>query len=764
MEKKVLELFDELNENILIYNTYYNKSLIQEAFLFAYKAHKWTYRKSWDPYIVHSLQTALNLTRIEADEISIIWALLHDIFENPAYNIKIVEEKLWKDIAWIVAWVNKISDYYYTPSMSKKEVEELKKWILSAWDDIRIFLIKIADRLHNMETLDFLPKNKRYRIAKETEEIYIPMVNFLWIWEYLADFHDLCFKHTNEKEYKNLFKIFWKKQKFYEDTIIEINNILEKELKKLKIDFKISSRIKSLYSIHKKMKSKNLDLSEISDVLALRVTTPKESDCYLILWVIHNLFKAKHEKFKDYISSPKKNWYQSIHTTLYDNNSNIVEIQIQTYDMDKLNKSWIAAHFIYKWFWIDYSNMPEWMKDILNIQKKSINTKWFIEKLKDELISSEIKCLNYDWKVISLPRNSVLIDFAFKLSKNDWIYFDNAIVNGIAVIDPFWELKDWDYIKIYTSDKVNLNYKVENIILVKTQEARENLKNMFNKFSKTKTQDLWKFLLNNDLEIYSYKHFEHLPNKVKNEVFKNFWVKNEKQLFLFLWLWITDHKKVSSYISTFLDKKDFVKEISLKIFTKTNDFTTIEDITNIFYNLNININNLNYKKTWNTISVSWDIKNKEDLDNLLEELKRAPNVLKVLRIFSMRLKLYYMFFLISIFILLSLVITINLIDLSSTKRFLVKWIFYWSIIFMVFVTNFLKYIVKRLFPDVLRYKRFWLSIFLLNTLIVLIVFWELYYLWLYFDFFLYLIFTTFMYLSLLFQYLNFRKSIVKFYK
>lgn len=761
MEKIVEELFDKLNNEITKYNPYYNKDLINWAFLFAYEAHKWVFRKSWEPYIIHPLNTAINLTRIEADEDSIIWAILHDVCDNSEYSLSDIEKNFWQDVRKLVEWVIKLWELYYKTEMSKEEVDTLRKSLVSVWEDIRIFLIKIADRLHNLETLEFLPKSKRYRIAKETEQIYIPIINFLSIWEFMTEFHDLCFKYEDEKEYKKLFKIFGKNQESYERAIIEANNILEKELKKEKIDFKITSRVKSLYSIHKKMKQKNLDVNEIADVLALRIITNKVQDCYKILWITHKIFKVKNEKFKDYISNPKENWYQSIHTTVYDNNSNLIEIQIQTYDMWKLNKSWLAAHFLYKWFWIEYWNMPSWMKWVLNIQKKSIDTKWFLEKLKDEVIVSDIKCMNYDWKIILLPKNSTLIDFAFEIWDKEWTNFESAVVNWNYIDDPFYKLKHLDYIKIKSWNKVNFDYKVESVSLVKTLKAREKLKEMFNKYSKNKTEDLWRFLINNELEVYSLKHFDNLPSKIKKASIKNFWLKDENQLYLFLWLWILDVKKVFDFIASFFDKNDFYNEVSLKIFTKTNDFTSINNIVNILYNLNIKTNKLNFKDKKNSISLNVSIDSTKELDNLLKELNRAPNVLNVIRVFPMRLKIYYLLFFISIISLSWLVLFINLVDVNQTRFFIIKWIFFGSIIFMIFILSFLKYIVKKMLPDVLKYKRFWLSIFLLNTLILWVVFWELYHLWFYFDLFLYWIFWSVMYWALMFEYFNFRKKIIK---
>lgn len=757
MDRNIDELFEKLNEEIIKYNPYYDKRRIKKAYLYANEAHKNSLRKSGEPFITHPLNVALSLAKLEADDISIIWALLHDVLDNKNYTIEDISSNFWGEIWKIVSWVNKLWDLYYTPEMTKKEVEELKQSLVLAWDDIRIFLIKIADRFHNLQTLQHLPKQKRYRIARETEEVYLPIVNFLSIWEFLTQMHDLCFKYTNEIEYKKLDKIFGKKYEYYKQKIISAHNQVEKEFSKVWLKVvNIEWRVKNLFSIYKKMKSKNLDLDDIYDVLALRIITKNERDAYIALWIVHKLYNVKSDRFKDYISSPKENWYQSIHTTVFDESWEFLEFQIQTQEMFKLNKSWLAAHFIYKWFWVEYKKLPDWMKWILDVQKKTIDSSSFFERLKQEVIISEIKCFDSNWNSILLPKDSVLIDFAFTKSLDYWRYFYWAYINGIFTNNPFIKLKNGDFIRLEKTNQIHIDYKIENFFLLKTKIAKDEIKELFKKYSSIKLIELWKYMLNNSLETYWFRHFKSNPQKIKKIILKNFWLADENQLYLFVATWILEVEKVVNKINLYYDKNSFNKEVSLKLKLKTKDFVSINNLTKIFFDLDINLKKLYFKENKNCIFVNFDIDSSESLNWLLKELKRAPNIANITRVFPLRLKIYYLVYLLSIIIISWIIFSLNVFNVSGKTK-LMEIALYWSIVAMFFIIFLLKYIVKTILPDILRYKRFWLSLFLLNTFIFSIIFWEIVYLGLNIDLILFFIFCFFMYLYIYYDFFKYKK-------
>lgn len=755
MEKYVQELFDRLGNEIIKYNPYYNKELLQKAFFFAYEAHKWVYRKSKELYVTHPLHIALHLTQIEADETSLISAILHDVLDNKKITLSQIEKQFWKEVASIVQWVTQLWQLYYTLDMNKKDIENLKQSLVSVGDDIRIFLVKIADRFHNLETLEYLPKNKRYRIARETQEIYLPIVNFLSIWEFLSHMHDLCFKYTEEEEYKKLDKIFGKKYEYHKQKIIEAHNKIQKECAQMKIPIiNIEWRVKSLYSIYNKIKNKNIDYKEIYDVLALRVITKTLQDAYTVLWLIHKLYNVKNDKFKDYISTPKKNGYQSIHTTVYDENGDFLEFQIQTVWMSKLNKSWLAAHFIYKWFWVDYKELPDWMKGVLDIQKKTIDSKSFFEKLSQEIIISEIKCFDGDGWFLLLPKGAVLIDYAFLYSLDYGKFFSGAFINGVFIQDPFYALKNGDIVKLKKSNKIYIDYKIENFFRLKTKIAKDQMKEVFKKYSQGKSEQLWKYLLNTQLETLWFRHFESNPRKIKKNVVKSLWLADEKQMYLFLGLWGIEVEKVINKISLLNAKDDYNKEVTLKIKFKTRDFLSLNNITNTFYNLDIEVKKIVYRENKRGLFISFVIDSNTSLNELLKELKRSPNVSDITRVFPLRLKIYYIFYALSLFLITGIIFMVNFLDISKyQKNLFLELVLLWSSFFMLFIVFFLKFVVKTILPDVLKYKRFWLSLFFLNTFIFFIIFWEILYLGFNVNFILYFLFCFFMYLMMFYEFL-----------
>ena len=760
MEKEILDLLNQLKLEIVKYNPYYDQDLLQKAFLFAYSAHKGFYRLSKEPYITHSIHTAIKLTKLEADEVSIVCALLHDVLDNPDYSIDNIKYNFWEEVAKIVLWVYKLWEIYYTSDMTKTEVDMLKNKLVMAWDDIRIFLIKIADRYHNLETLEFHNKEKRYRIAKETQEVYIPIVNFLSIWEFLTDMYDLCFKYTNEKEYNKLYKLFWKKYSYYEWKIMQAHNLVQEEFEKYWLEFlKIEWRVKTLNSIYKKMQNKKLEINQIYDVLALRVVLKNVSDCYIALWIIHKIFKIKNDRFKDYISYPKNNWYQSIHTTVYDLSWDFLEFQIQTESMYKLNKTWLAAHFIYKWFWVDFNTLPNWMHDILNVQKKTLDSKKFLEKLKQEVIISEIKCYDKNWTRYLLPKESVLIDFAFAYAEEYWKYFSGAFINWVFVQDPFYKLDNWNLIKLQKSKEVFTDYKVENFFQIKTPKAREAMRNIFSKYSKVKLNELWKYLLNNSLEIYWLRHFHYLPTQIKARIYKDYWVVSEDQLYLFLAIESLDYNLVASNILSLSSKLDFKKELSLKVYTKSYDYTILKNITDILFNLNIDLQKINYNKSKNYVFINIKLSDIEIFDNLVSEIKRAPNVLDVVRVFPFRLKLYYLLFSIFLTILMSVAFYLNMfyISIESNKIIVDITLFFQLVIFLSLIF-YLRFLVRKMLPDILKYKRFYLSLSILNTFMLVIIIYNWLKIW--FDIFMiwYIIINFLVYFRLLYNYKKLKKS------
>ncbi|MBW7954198.1 bifunctional (p)ppGpp synthetase/guanosine-3',5'-bis(diphosphate) 3'-pyrophosphohydrolase [Candidatus Gracilibacteria bacterium] len=758
IEKYVIDLYDKLITEIEKYNKNYNKDFIYGAFLFAYNAHKNQYRKSKELYIIHPLNVAILLTKIEADDKTIIRALLHDVLDNKDIKPQDIEKNFGIKIKEIVLGVYKLGNLYYTIDMNSKDILNLKKELINIGDDIRIYLIKIVDRLHNLKTLDHLPKQKRYRIAKETKEIYIPIANFLSIGEFLHELNDLCFKYTQEDEYKKLDKIFGKNYEKHKKIIINTNNKIEQELQKQKIKIiNIEGRVKSLYSIYKKTKAKNIDYKDIYDVLALRIITKNKQDIYKVLGILHNIYTAKNDRFKDYISSPKKNGYQAIHTTVIDENGEFLEFQIQSNQMMLLNKTGLAAHFIYKGFEGDFKSLPNWIK---NGTKDTIDTKKFFENLGNEIIIGDIKCLDENKSIKLLPKDATLIDYAFLYSIENGKYFLKANINGEEILDPFFKLKSGDVIKLFKQKNIFTNYKIENFFNIKTSIAREEIKEIFKKYSTIKLVNLGKYTINTSLENLGYRHFENIPTKFRQNILKSFSFKDEEQMYFFIAIGSIETEKILNKVISIYTKDDKDKKVFIKINLKTIDDLSINNIIDTFFKLGISIEKIIYKKNKNTINISFNINNSSGLKDILKELKRLPNILNITRVFPFRLKIYYLFYTISLALIFCSVFFLNFFNVSSYEKGLIlEIILFGSSIFMLGIAFLLKVIVKTILPDVLKYKRFWLSIFLLNTLIFFIIFWEILYLGFEFNykFILYFLFCFIVYLSMFYEFLNIKK-------
>lgn len=691
---------------------------MKKAFLFASNAHKDHKRKSWEPYIIHPLHAALHLTRIEADEKTIIWALLHDVLDNEKISIEMIQKDFWQEITKLAVGAYNLWKIYYRVDMTPVEVEILKKNLVSAGDDIRIFLIKIAERLHNLETLHFLPKEKRYRIAKESEEIYLPILNFLSIGEFMSEFNELCFQYIDEKQYKKLSKIFWKNKQKYEEIIIRAYEKISQELNKSHIRYKISSRVKSLHSIYRKIEGRNIAVDNIYDFLALRILCDNFEDCYRVLWHIHRLFRLREDKFKDYISMPKENGYQSIHTTVYDHEGNMLEFQIQTYDMFQLNKTWLAAHFMYKWFGLELHTLPDWMKGILDIQKNSLDAKWFLHRLRQEVLITDIKCYDENGKSFLLPKKSTIFDFLYEKCWEHWFFFSQIFVNGKEIDNIFWELSNGDVVRIILWDTIYSNYKIHELSKIKTQKAKEWLIQFLKKYQKYFLLEWGKNILDTELSEHTWKDFSLLPEKIQRSVIKKLWLYDQWQLYYQVATQEIDILKVVEYIQEFSSIQDISREMSFKIITKMGDTRIVGNILQMLHQLMIGVKKISYNnKRW-MIYLDIFMWVGENYDEFIHELKRLPNVAEVYRIFPSKLRWNCLF----LSILLALIFwNIYFLDVFI---FGTPWLFV-GVVMLIFWLILMRIITKRVFHYFYRLKRWLYFIFWINSLAFLSVFFAL---------------------------------------
>ncbi len=435
-----------------------NIKLVSKAYEFANEKHNGQLRKSGEPYIIHPLQVAYILATIDLDEATICAALLHDIVEDTDVTHQDIIREFGEEIADLVEGVTKLSKLQQYTTVKEQQVEDYRKMFLAMGKDIRVILIKLADRLHNMRTLKYLTRDRQIANAKETMDLYAPLANRLGLYSLKWELEDLSFKYLYPEEYRELVEGIDKKR---EERLIFIENIMEKiriELKKEHIEAEVTGRAKHLYSIYRKMKRDNKTLDEIYDLFALRILVNSVKDCYAALGIVHELYTPMPGRFKDYISVPKSNMYQSLHTTLIGPKGTPFEIQIRTWDMHRVAEFGIAAHWAYKEANKDKKSTVKvqddklaWLRESLEWQKDMQDPDEFLNTLKTELFEDEVYVFTPKGDIKVLPRNATPIDFAYNIHEQIGHKMVGCKVNS-KMVPIITQLKNGDIVEIITSD------------------------------------------------------------------------------------------------------------------------------------------------------------------------------------------------------------------------------------------------------------------------------------------------------------------------
>ncbi len=450
--------------------------LLNLAYEFAAQAHGNQKRKTGEPYIQHSLHTAFTLALIKADLNTVIAGILHDVPEDTEVTLDDIKKNFGDDIAFLVEGITKLSKIKYRGV--ERYRESLRKMFLAMAEDLRVILIKFCDRLHNLRTLDALPKEKRMRVARETMEIYAPIAGLLGIWRLKWQMEDICFKYLYPEEFKKLeYKYEIEKKAERNQYSQKVKNILKKKLKESEMDFEIEDRFKHLYNIYTKMQKKDRKFDEIYDVFALRVIVPNIPDCYKVLGIIHSIWKPKSDRIKDYIAVPKPNGYRSLHTTVFGPDNKATEFQIRTKEMHDEAQYGIAAHWHYKAMAGDKAKLnkqPHWVKDILNILRDNEGKKDdFISKIKVDVFKDRIFVFSPKGDVFDLPEDSTPIDFAYIVHTDIGHKTTASLINNkMASLDQ--PLKNGDLVEIIT-DKNRKGPNRDWLKFVKTHRAKEKI-------------------------------------------------------------------------------------------------------------------------------------------------------------------------------------------------------------------------------------------------------------------------------------------------
>lgn len=453
---------------------------IKDAFALADEAHKDQRRVSGDPYIMHPLAVATILAHLQVDKTTLMAALLHDVVEDTPYTEEDLKERFGEEVAFLVDGVTKLEQFQYE-TKEDRQMENYRKMILAMAKDVRVVIIKLADRLHNMRTLKHMRSDKQKRIAHETMEIYAPLAHRLGIFNIKWELEDLSFRYLEPDKYYDLVDQMKQKRHTREEIVNDTMKHLQEALDQAGIKANVKGRPKHFWSIYKKMKKDNKDLSQIYDQYAVRVIVDTVQECYAVLGIAHGLWKPLPHRFKDYISMPKSNGYQSLHTTIVGTMGHPVEIQIRTWDMHRVSEYGVAAHWRYKegnkGGDKDFDKKVAWLRQVLEWQDTSNPTE-LINALKLDVFSGEVFVFTPKGDVVKLPKGSVPLDFAYRVHTDVGHRTVGAKVND-KMVPLDYRLQNGDIVEIITSKtgKPSLDW----LSIVGSAESRNKIRNWFKK-------------------------------------------------------------------------------------------------------------------------------------------------------------------------------------------------------------------------------------------------------------------------------------------
>ena len=454
---------------------------VTKAYNLAEEAHKDQRRVSGEPYILHPLAVAQILADMKIDTTTITASLLHDVVEDTSYTLEDIKKMFGKEVAFLVDGVTKLSRLNYR-TKEDQQLNSMRKMFLAMAKDVRVVVIKLADRLHNMRTLRYMRSDKQKRIAQETLEIFAPLAHRLGIFNIKWELEDLSFRYLEPDKYYDLVDQMKQKRHVREEIVNEAIDVLKKALDEAHIHCEINGRPKHFYSIYNKMKKDNRDLSQVYDLFAIRVIVDDVKDCYGVLGIVHSLWKPLPYRFKDYIAMPKPNNYQSLHTTVIGTRGQPVEIQIRTWEMHRIAEYGVAAHWRYKEGNQTankdaFDEKMGWLRNLLEWQDTS-NPKEFVNALKLDAFSDEVFVFSPRGDVIDLPQGSIPIDFAYRIHTDVGHRCVGAKING-KIVPLDYKLKNGDIVEIITSKvgKPSLDW----LNIVGSSESRSKIRSWFKK-------------------------------------------------------------------------------------------------------------------------------------------------------------------------------------------------------------------------------------------------------------------------------------------
>lgn len=523
---------EELIKNASEYMSASDIELIERAYQFAKAAHKDQVRCSGESYIIHPIRVAEILVNLKLDVVTVISGLLHDVVEDTEVTLNEIENQFGLDVAILVDGVTKLGRIKYK-SKEEQEAENHRKMFVAMAKDIRVILIKLADRLHNMRTLNHLPEDKQRRISEETLEIFAPLAHRLGISTIKWELEDISLRYINPEQYYRIVNLMKKKRNEREEYLNEVISSVKDRLDELDIRSEISGRPKHIYSIYNKMTKKQKDFSEIYDLLAVRVVVENIKDCYAVLGIIHTLWKPMPGRFKDFIAMPKANMYQSLHTTVIGPKGDPFEVQIRTFEMHHTAEYGIAAHWAYKEGKAQIEGSFEekltWFREILEYENEYRDAQEFMESLKMDLFSDVVFVFTPKGDVIELPQGSVPLDFAYRIHTEVGNRCIGSKVNG-RIVPLDYRLKTGDIVDILTS-KHSYGPGQDWLKIAQSSNARSKIRAWFKKEKRSENIVKGKESVERELQRHGYDPSEFMSTELLKEVTNKFNFSEEDDMY-----------------------------------------------------------------------------------------------------------------------------------------------------------------------------------------------------------------------------------------